>query len=125
MYQSDKISVHGPLAIGQYCASPRAGMRRRLAFPCGNEETRRRLVFERKNESTPRLPARGRGIILLRGKATPCQFLEITRDNLKLITNIQANEKRNDTTLPIELSSEMLNQYQAIEDYSMRLHMPK
>ncbi|RRT46694.1 hypothetical protein B296_00054289 [Ensete ventricosum] len=46
MYRSDRIPVRGPPAIGRYRASPHAGTRRRS-------------------------PARRRGIVLPRGKATP------------------------------------------------------
>ncbi|RWW46650.1 hypothetical protein BHE74_00047407 [Ensete ventricosum] len=43
---------------GGYRASPRAGMRRRFVFPCGNKARRCRLVSPREGEASPRSPAR-------------------------------------------------------------------
>ncbi|RWW82368.1 hypothetical protein BHE74_00009169 [Ensete ventricosum] len=45
----------------RYRASPLPRTKRLLVFPCGNEETRRRLISSRGDEALPRLPVGERG----------------------------------------------------------------
>ncbi|RZR94755.1 hypothetical protein BHM03_00023509, partial [Ensete ventricosum] len=58
-YRSDKISVHGPPAIGRYRKSPRGDEATprlptwgRSAASSSSERTRHRIVFQQKNEAS-------------------------------------------------------------------------
>ncbi|RRT38718.1 hypothetical protein B296_00053555, partial [Ensete ventricosum] len=61
MYRSDRIPVRGLPTTGWYRRNWRLPARERGTASSSSGRTRRRLVFLRRDEAPPCLPAEGRG----------------------------------------------------------------